>query len=106
MPPAESYEDRIFTSDCVRYPGAVHIGKDRDFTPVIEKALELGGYEEDTVFYGVNGGVQVTTGFARDMVLSVADQVVGAVKDGSIRHFFLVGDATEHEAKETIIRSL
>ena len=91
MPPAESYEDRVFTSDCVRYPGAVHIGKDRDFTPVIEKALELGGYEEDTVFYGVNGGVQVTTGFARDMVLSVADQVVGAVKDGSIRHFFLVG---------------
>lgn len=31
------------------------------------------------------------TGFAHGTVLSVADQVVDAVKSGAIRHFFLVG---------------
>ena len=34
----------------------VHIGEEKDFTPVIEKALELGGYEEDREFTGINGG--------------------------------------------------
>ena len=69
----------------------VHIGADKDFTPVIEKALELGGYKEDTEFTGINGGREVMTGFAHGTVLSVADQVVDAVKSGAIRHFFLVG---------------
>ena len=69
----------------------VHIGADKDFTPVIEKALELGGYKEDTEFTGINGGKEVMTGFAHGTVLSVADQVVDAVKSGAIRHFFLVG---------------
>ena len=39
---------------------------------------------------GVNGGTTVTTGFARDAVLSVAGTVVDAVKAGAIKHFFLV----------------
>ena len=69
----------------------VHIGADKDFTLVIEKALELGGYKEDTEFTGINGGKEVMTGFAHSTVLSVADQVVDAVKSGAIRHFFLVG---------------
>ena len=69
----------------------IHIGEDKDFTPVIEKALELGGYPEDKAFTGINGGSTVTTGFAHGTVLGVADQVIEAVKNGKIRHFFLVG---------------
>ena len=91
MPPRTSYADRIFTTEVVGYPDMQHIGNDKDFTPVIEKALELGGYPEDTHFTGINGGDTVTTGFARNTVLSVADTVVEAVKSGAIRHFFLVG---------------
>ena len=91
MPVRDSYRDRIFTTAVVAYPGMVHIGEDKDFTPVIEKALELGGYPEDHGMTGINGGTQVTTGFGHGTVLSVADQVVGAVKSGAIRHFFLVG---------------
>ncbi|MDD4796434.1 MAG: hydroxylamine reductase [Eubacteriales bacterium] len=91
MPVRDSYRDRIFTTGVVAYPGMVHIGEDRDFTPVIEKALELGGYEADTVLTGINGGKEVTTGFGRGTVLSVADTVIDAVKAGAIRHFFLVG---------------
>ena len=74
----------------VSYPEIAHIGEDKDFTPVIEKALELGGYSEDKVFTGINGGTAVMTGFARGAVLGVADKVVEAVKAGAIRHFFLV----------------
>ena len=90
MPPKGSYRDRVFTTALVSYPEMTHIGPEKDFTPVIEKALELGGYSEDMPFTGINGGSTVMTGFARNAVLSVADQVVSAVKSGDIRHFFLV----------------
>ena len=43
MPLRPSYADRVFTTSVVSYPGVPHIGEDRDFTPVIRKALELGG---------------------------------------------------------------
>ncbi len=91
MPPKLSYADRVFTTEVVSYPGMVHIGEDKDFTPVIEKALQLGGYKEDQAFSGINGGTKVTTGFSHGAVLSVADTVVEAVKSGAIKHFFLVG---------------
>ena len=91
MPVKPSYEDRVFTTEVVSYPELVHIGDDKDFAPVIQKALELGGYNEDTEFTGINGGKEVTTGFGHGTVLSVADKVVDAVKAGDIKHFFLVG---------------
>ena len=91
MPPKPSYADRVFTTETVAFPGTVHIGEDKDFRPLIQKALELGGYAEDMEFTGVNGGKQVTTGFGRHAILSNADKVVAAVKAGAIRHFFLVG---------------
>ena len=91
MPPKASYADRVFTTDVVSYPEIVHIGDEKDFTPVIEKALELRGYEKDTVFTGINGGKKVMTGFSHSAVLSMADTVIEAVKTGAVRHFFLVG---------------
>ena len=90
MPPKASYADRVFTTGEVAFPGTVHIDEEKDFTPVIEKALELGGYTEDQAFTGINGGSTVMTGFSHGTVLSVADQVIDAVKSGAIRHFFLV----------------
>ena len=83
MPVKKSYEDRVFTTEVVSYPQMVHIGEDKDFTPVINKALELGGYKEDQHRTGINGG--------HSAVLSVADKVIEGVKNGSISHFFLVG---------------
>ena len=89
MPPKASYADRVFTTQVVAYPGIRHV--DRDFSPVIARALELGGYGEDRVFTGINGGDRLLTGFGRNTVLSVAGTVIDAVKAGAIRHFFLVG---------------
>lgn len=119
MVPKPSYEDRIFTTSVVAYPGLKHIenakgneeepsfvrkmarmlglatepvsSEYKDFTPVINKALELGGWSEDKQFTGINGGTQLTTGFARNAVLGVADKVIEAVQGGAIKHFFLVG---------------
>ena len=91
MPVKPSYADRVFTTEVVSYPEIVHIGEEKDFTPVIEKALALGGYTKDQHMTGINGGMQVTTGFSHGTVLSVADQVIEAVKNGDIKHFFLVG---------------
>ena len=91
MPLRESYADRVFTTSVVSYPGIVHIDEGRDFSPVIRRALELGGYKEDTLVPGMNGGKAVVTGFAHDAVLRHAGEIVQAVKDGKLRHFFLVG---------------
>ena len=73
----------------VGYPGMTHLDTTPDgtpdFTPVIEKALSMSGFTED------GKPKQVMVGFARNTVLNVADTVVDAVKQGKIRHFFLVG---------------
>lgn len=82
--PKESYMESIFTTGLVAWPGVNHIA-DKDFSPVIDKALAMDGFSEDTD----TGSVMV--GFARNTVLSVADKIVGAVKNKDIRHFFLVG---------------
>jgi len=82
--PADSYKDNIFTTGLVGWPGVKHIA-DKDFTPAIERALELPGFSEDS------NGKYVMTGFARNAVLGVADKVIEAVKNKQIRHFFLVG---------------
>ena len=96
MPPKAGYADRVFTTEVVSYPQIVHLedmdeGRQKDFTPVIKKALELGGYDQDMHFTGINGGDHVMTGFGRDAVLAVSDTVIEAVKSGALKHFFLVG---------------
>ena len=95
MPPRESYQDRIYTTSVVGYDGLIHISGNqdgiKDFSPVIDRALALGGYDHDHSMSGINGGHILTTGFARDAVLSHADAIIEAVKQGHIRHIFLVG---------------
>jgi len=82
--PRDSYEERIFTSGLVAWPGVAHI-TDRDFSPVIEAALSAAGLAED----GPDNTIVV--GFGHTAVLNVADNIVEAVKTGGIRHFFLIG---------------
>lgn len=82
--PVESYKSNIFTTGLVGWPGVRHIA-DGDFSPAIERALELPGFPDDVP------GKEVRVGFARNAVLGVADAVINAVKDRKIRHFFLVG---------------
>lgn len=81
--PKESYHNNIFTTGLVGWPGVTHIA-DKNFEPVIQKALELPGFTED------KNGKHVMVGFARNTVMSVAGKVIDGVKNKAIRHFFLV----------------
>ena len=82
--PVESYKGNIFTSGPVGYHGVPHISG-KDFSPVIQKALQLPGFQEDT------DGKTVLVGFGRNAVLSVAGKVIESVKNGHIKRFILVG---------------
>ena len=82
--PTDNYKDHIFTAGQVGWPGVTHIS-DRNFKPVIDKALALPGFSAD------KDGKSVMVGFARNTVLGVAGKVIEAVKSKAIRHFFLVG---------------
>jgi hydroxylamine reductase len=81
--PQGSYQDHIFTTGLVGWPGVTHLAN-KDFTPLIQKALEMPGFTEST------NGKSVMCGFGHNAVMGVADKVIDAVKSGAIKHFFLV----------------
>ena len=89
MPPHEHYDEKLFTLGPVGYAGLNYLPAEADgsvdFTPVIQKAQALPGFTEESEYR------QVTTGFARNAILGVADQLIEAIKQGQIRHLFLVG---------------
>lgn len=89
MRPRETYKDRIFTTNSTGWDGVKFIEKKpdhtKDFSEIINKALELGGFKEDEEPY------EITVGFGHDATLANAGKIVEAVKGGKIRHFFLIG---------------
>ena len=89
MRPRETYKDRIFTTSVVGWDGVKYIGKKedgtKDFSEIIDKALELGGYKEDQEPH------EILVGFGHHATLSHAETIVNAVKEGKIRQFFLIG---------------
>ncbi|MBZ9689303.1 hydroxylamine reductase [Clostridium estertheticum] len=114
--PRESYDDRIYTTSIVGWPEITHIhevnGK-KDFSLIINKALQLGGFPED------EAEKKIIVGFGHDAVLSNAGKIVEAVKNGAIKHFFLIGgcdgarpgrnyftEFAEKTPKDTIILTL
>ena len=103
MRPRESYKDRIYSTNVVGWDGVKYIGKkengEKDFSEIIRQALELGGYSEDRDVKPTEPSdcpschlaSELCTGFAHEATLSHAGEIVQAVKDGKIRHFFLIG---------------
>jgi hydroxylamine reductase len=89
MRPRETYKDRIFATSVVGWDGVKYIcaSEDgtKDFSEIINKALELGGFKEDEEVK------EILVGFGHHETLSHAETIVNAVKEGKIRHFFLIG---------------
>ena len=83
-PNVGDYSDRIFTRSIVGWPGVTHLTGE-DFSLVIDKALELEGFAYDEIPH------MITIGFARNALMAAAPAVVENVKNGSIKHFFLIG---------------
>ncbi|MFQ3548704.1 MAG: hydroxylamine reductase [Armatimonadota bacterium] len=82
--PRETYKGRIFTTGLVAWPNVKHVTRD-DFSEVIQAALDAPGFAED------GSDKTIMVGFGHSAVMSVADKVIDAVKNGNIKHFFLVG---------------
>ena len=88
VPPKDSYKDRLFTTGVVGFPGLRHIpsrepGKAKDFSAVIACA-------EQRQAPAKRSDGTVTTGFARNQVLALADKVAAAVKSGAIKRFVVM----------------
>ena len=114
--PRDTYKDRIYTTSIVGWPEIIHVkevnGK-KDFSLIINKALQLGGFTED------EPEKKISVGFGHNAVLSNAGTIVEAVKNGAIKHFFLIGgcdgarpgrnyytELAEKTPKDTIILTL
>lgn len=81
--PTNTYLDRMFTTRVTAVPGAACI-KDDDFTPVIERALSLGPV-------AATPRKTSTVGFHYTAILGLAEHIVTAVKEGRLKHFYLIG---------------
>jgi hydroxylamine reductase len=91
MPVKDSYADRVFTTSIVHYPNMTYIGEDKDFSLIIKKSRELGGYKEKQLNTGINGGNILTVGFGHDSIMENIEKLVEKIKSGKIKHIFLVG---------------
>lgn len=103
MKPRDSYKDRIYSTNVVGWDGVKYIPRkengEKNFSEIIQQALALGGYDTDRDVRPIEPSDcpeyqqvdELLTGFAHEATLSHAGEIVQAVKDGQIRHFFLIG---------------
>ncbi len=98
-PNVGQYSDRIFTRSIVGWPGVTHVTGD-DFSVVIDKALALDGFQFDEIPHNI------TIGFARNALMAAAPTVVENVKNGSIKHFFLVGGCDGDKSERSYFTDL
>lgn len=86
-PKSDEVRGRIFTTGSSGYPECPHILADengkKDFSQIIELAKTLKSPSE------IENG-EIVGGFAHDQVMALADKVVGAVKAGAVKRFFVM----------------
>lgn len=89
MKPRDTYKDRLYVTNVVGWDGIkkIKLNEDgtKDFSEVINKALELRGFDED------EKRKEILVGFGHHETLSHAETIIKAVKEEKIRHFFLIG---------------
>lgn len=99
IPVRDGYRDRIFTTGMTGYPGVPHIadrpnGGHKDFSAIIELARTCAEPRE------LETG-EIPIGYAHNTVLSVAGDVVEAVKSGAIKRFVVMGGCDgRHKERE------
>jgi hydroxylamine reductase len=88
VPPKRSYKARLYTTGVVGFKGVKHIadrlnGRPKDFSALIEHAKKCPPPTE------IETG-ELIGGFGHHQVTALADEVVDAIKTGSIRRFFVM----------------
>ncbi|WZL75065.1 hydroxylamine reductase [Clostridiaceae bacterium 35-E11] len=82
MPVKGSYSNRFWTYGTAGLQGVQKIEND-DFTAMIKKALSLPKAN-------MQSDKKVTTGFHHNTVLSIAPEIIDAIKAGKIKRFFVI----------------
>jgi hydroxylamine reductase len=82
--PLETYKGRLYTTSVASVPDVKHIADRNDFSAIVKQAQEIGDLPE-------RKGPDMWTGAHHKAVLSLAPQIIDAVKAGKVKHFFLVG---------------
>ncbi len=82
LKPNATYKDRFWTYGTAGLEGIQKIEND-DFSLVIEKALSL-------PVVNIDSDKTLTTGFHHNTVLSIAPEIIDAVKAGKIKRFFVI----------------
>jgi hydroxylamine reductase len=82
MPIKGSYADRMFSYEVAGLENVQKIEND-DFSPLIERALEL-------PVANIESEETLLTGFHHETVLGLAPEVIEAVKEGKIKRFFVI----------------
>ncbi len=75
---------RIFTTNELSGKGISKI-ENNDFTPIIEAAKEAKGFREETDYHSIQ------VGYDEDMVMSEVENIISKIKDGKIKHLFIIG---------------
>ncbi|MEV2352964.1 hydroxylamine reductase [Paenibacillus larvae] len=82
MPIKGTYADRFFSYEVAGLEGVTKISGN-DFSPLIERALELPEAH-------IESEQTLMTGYHHETVLGLAPEIVEAVRSGKIRHFFVI----------------
>ena len=82
MPIKGSYSERFYSYDVAGLEGVKKVEND-DFSELIQKALELPEAN-------IKSDKTMTTGYHHETVLSIAPEIIDAVKSGKIRRFFVI----------------
>ena len=98
MPPRSSYKGRLYTTHMVGYDEIKHIDmtNEQDIEEVIQKAIECPGFDDKTIAKWKDTKPHLC-GFGHAAILSKADVVINAIKNGDLQHIFVIGgcDGTE-----------
>ncbi len=89
IPVKDSYKNRIYTTGMTGYPGIEHIpnrkdNNPKDFSNIITQAKKCPPPTE------IEKGV-IIGGFAHNQVISLADKILEAIKNGDIKRFIVMG---------------
>jgi hydroxylamine reductase len=99
LEPSKRYANRLFTIGPTGVVGAQHIEND-NFKPLIEAALKEKGFTKNEKAEEK----KLLVGFGHKTVLSLADVIVGAVKNGEIERFHLIGGCDGSEGERNYFR--
>ncbi|MFW6458401.1 MAG: hydroxylamine reductase [Halodesulfurarchaeum sp.] len=104
VPPTDRYKDRVYTTGVVRFPGVDHVadrekGEPKDFSGLIEHAKRTEPPAE------LESGT-IPGGFARDSVMSRADEIIEAIQAGDIRGFVVMGGCDGRDVERDYYREM